>query len=298
VGDDYSKELGVVQTLIAWQTLRSELRSHRDLVVQDWIALLDSGAGERDCVKFLNQHAGFFFCDSSHQLIAISELELGADFRPDFVVTRDLSSFGFSYEFIEIQDPNEQPLKLDGQLSKGLNEALSQITKWDKWLAGNKDTAKKILPSREFLKDDRLVASYTIIIGRRKNQDALLPLRNCYSDNFHWSIQIRSFDYMTETLRERYFAPLPNLASVEMDQVDVGVRNQLVNPFRMAVPSAEWRKVASILEDRHMSAKNAVTFVKLASTNSRLQPFLEAWQNLPEIKRNHYLDQINFIRKL
>lgn len=84
-----------MEPLIPWQTLRTELRSHRDHVVQDWMGLLDSGAGERECVKFLNEHAGFFFCDSSRSLIAISELELGADFRPDFVVTHDFSSFGF-----------------------------------------------------------------------------------------------------------------------------------------------------------------------------------------------------------
>jgi hypothetical protein len=285
-----------METLIPWQTLRTTLRSHHDQVVQDWIELLESGAGERAGMKFLNEHAGFFFCDSSRRLITISEFELGADFRPDFVVTHDFSSFGFSYEFIEIQDPNEQPLKTDGQFSKGLNEAVAQITKWNKWLAGNKDTAKRILPSREFLRDDRLAARYTIIIGRRKNQDSLLALRNYNSDNLN--IQIRSFDYLTETLQERYFAPLPNLASFEMDQVDTVVRNKLVNPFRMAIPSAEWRRVVSTLEDRHMSAKNAATFVNVASANTRLQPFLEAWQDLSEVKRQVYLDEINFIKKL
>jgi hypothetical protein len=138
----------MMEMLIPWQALRTELRSHRDHVVQNWIELLSSGAGERDCVKFLNEHAGFFFCDSSRSLITIAELELGADFRPDFVVTHDFSSLGFSYEFIEVQDPNEQPLKTNGQFSNGLNEAIAQITKWHKWLTGNRDTAKRILPSR------------------------------------------------------------------------------------------------------------------------------------------------------
>lgn len=189
-------------------------------------------------------------------------------------------------------------MKTDGQFSRGLNEAIAHISKWHKWLAGNRDTAKRILPSREFLRDDRLAASYTIITGRRKTKDSLLALRNYHSDNSNLNIQIRSFDYMTENLQERYFAPLPNLASVEMNNVDTVVRNRLVNPFRMAIPSGEWRKVVSTLEDQHMSATNAVTFVSLASTNSRLQSFLEAWQDLPEVKRKFYLDEINFIKNL
>jgi hypothetical protein len=286
-----------MQNLIPWQTLNADLRIHRDQVVRDWVGLLDSVTGEMDCLKFLKQHAGFFFCDSARQLIAISELELGADYRPDFVVACDLSSYGFSYEFIEIQDPNEQPLKQNGQFANGVNEALSQITKWLKWLNGNRDTAKRILPSREFRRHGRLSAKYTIIAGRRKNQDTLLVDRNYHSDNFN-DIQIRSFDHLTEILQERRFAPLPILASAEMDLVEPAVRNNLVNPFRMAIPSAEWRKVADMLEDDHMAAKNATILVGLASTNTRLQPFLKAWQDLPEVKRHFYLDQIDFMANL
>jgi hypothetical protein len=83
-----------------------------------------------------------------------------------------------------------------------------------------------------------------------------------------------------------------------MDQVDAIVRNKLVNPFRMAIPSADWRRVVSTLEDQHMSAKNAATFVSLASTNTRLQPFLEAWQDLSEAKRQFHLDQIDLLKRI
>ena len=83
-----------------------------------------------------------------------------------------------------------------------------------------------------------------------------------------------------------------------MDHVDTVVRNKLVNPFRMATPSAEWRKVVATLEDQHMSAKNATTFVSLTSANARLKPFLDAWQHLPEVNRQFYLDEINCIKNL
>ena len=208
-------------------------------------------------------------------------------------MTCDLSSYGFSYEFIEIQDPNEPPLKQNGQFADGVNEGLSQITKWRRWLDGNRDGAKRVLPSREFRRHGRLSAKYTIIAGRRTDRDRLLIDRNYHSDNFD-DVQIRSFDRLTEILQEHSFAPLPILASAEMDQVELALRNSLVNPFRMAIPSAKRRKAAEILEDDHMSAKNAAILVELAETNTRLQPFLNAWQNLPEAIRQLYFDQIDF----
>jgi hypothetical protein len=143
----------------------------------------------------------------------------------------------------------------------------------------------------------RFSAKYTIIAGRRKSQDRLLTERNYHTDNFD-DLQIRSFDYLTEIVQERYFAPLPNLASVEMDQVSLAVRNELVNPFRMAIPSAEWRKVAAILEDDHMAAKNASILVDLVSANTRLQAFVDAWQELSEERRQVYTEQIYFMANL
>lgn len=282
------------EDLIPWQSLNADLRIHHDHVVRDWVSLLASEPGELACLRFLKEHAALFFSDSARRLIVISELELGADFRPDFVVAHDLSSYGFSYEFIELQDPNEQPLKNNGWYSDGVNEAISQITRWRKWLAGNVDTAKRLLPSREFRRTGRLVAKYTIVAGRRKAEDRLLSDRNYQSDNFD-DISIRSFDYLTDLLQERLFAPVPILASTEMDQVELVLRNRLVNPFRVAIKSSAWRRAAEILEDDHMTAKNAGTLIEMATTNSRLETFLKGWAELPEASRQFYLNQIDKI---
>lgn len=184
-----------------WQVLNTDLRDHRERVVRDWTLLLDDGAGERACLAFLRDHAGFFFCDSARRLMAISELELGADFRPDFVVANDLSSYGLFYEFIEVEDPNENAMNSKAQPSARLNAAISQVQRWRLWLDANRAIAKKVLPSREFWKRDRLAARYTIIIGRRRDADEWSFLRNYYSDQL--GIQIRSFDHLTDTLTER-----------------------------------------------------------------------------------------------
>ncbi len=282
--------------LVPWQVLSSDLRSHRDAVANDWVRLLDSGEGERACVKFLHEHAGFFFCDSGRRLLAISELELGADFRPDFVVATDMSSSGLVYEFIEIEDPNQNPFTLAGQPSARLNGAVNQIIGWDTWIRGNQQLAKKLLPSREFWTHDRLVVRYTIITGRRAQHEKWTHSRNLFSDRV--DVQIRSFDHLTDELLERYFAPFPNLASVEMDNADEFVRNQLVNPFRRAISSAVWREAALKLHDDHMNAKNIDLLVSLASTSDRLAPFLQDWGSLPVEKRSFYINQLKFIQNL
>jgi hypothetical protein len=279
--------------LIPWQILRTDLRAHRDSVVRDWVQLLDDRAGEVACLNFLKNHAGFFFCDSGRRLLAISELELGADFRADFVVADDLSSYGFYYEFIEIEDPNEAPYTSKKQPSARLSGAVSQIMQWRKWLEANRESAKKILPSHEFWTNDNLPAKYTIIIGRRKDMEDWTGLRNQYSNEI--DIRIRSFDQLTEVLQEQPFGPVPNLASGEMDGVESIVRNALVNPFRTAISSAEWRKVAPRLFDYHMAAKNAETLVGLASTNARLVSFLADWEALPAEKRDFYLEQTQWL---
>lgn len=275
--------------LIPWQILRADLRAHRDSVVRDWMQLLDSRAGERACVAFLKDHAGFFFCDSFRRLVAIAEMELGADLRADFVVGFDQSSYGFYYEFIEIEEPDTNPYTEKGQPSARLNGAVSQVMQWQSWLDANREAAKKILPSHEFWTNDRLPIIYTIIIGRRNDAVDYTKLRNYYSDMVN--IQIRSFDHLTEVVQEGVFSPVPILASSEMDAVDPVVRNRLVNPFRTAITSADWRKAAPRLADYHMAAKNAEILVGLTSTNARLEPFLTDWKGFQVDERRFYLEQ-------
>jgi hypothetical protein len=82
-----------------------------------------------------------------------------------------------------------------------------------------------------------------------------------------------------------------------MDSVSQYVRNELVNPFRTAISSADWRKAAPRLVDYHMAAKNAETLVGLASTNARLKPFLVGWNALPPEKRQFYLEQAQWLAK-
>lgn len=275
--------------MIPWQILRTELKIHHKNVVQDWTKLLDSGVGELECLAFLRENAGFFFCNDGRSLVAIAELEFGADFRPDFVVAHDMSSYGFLYEFIEIESPTESAFVSKSAPSARLNSAVGQISQWQLWLQGNREQARKILPSSEFWRRDRLAAAYTIVIGRREDGEDFNHLRNHYADKV--DVQIRSFDYLTERARERTFAPVPILSSVEMDAVDPNLRNELANPFRKAISSGVWRANAPKLSDYHMVARNARTLVNIAQTSDRQASFVKDWEALPEETRNFYIAQ-------
>jgi hypothetical protein len=58
--------------------------------------------------RFLENHAGLFFSDP-RTYIVISNLEMGADLKPDLVVVSDNQSYGFRYELIELESPHDQP---------------------------------------------------------------------------------------------------------------------------------------------------------------------------------------------
>src|SRR5688572_16839666 len=135
--------------IVPWSVLHTDLRKHHRAVIDAWTSLLDTSPGERECLQFIRDHAGFLLCDSWRALIAVAELEFGADLRPDFVVAHDRSSAGFVYELIEIEEPGSKAFVAKGSPSARLSSAVGQIQQWQLWLQGNRDAARKILPSNE-----------------------------------------------------------------------------------------------------------------------------------------------------
>src|SRR5437016_610377 len=99
----------MIAKTVGWFSLNYELAAHYHNVMDDWEQLLDNKSlNESDYLAFLRDHAGFVFNDSCRQLVSISELELGADLRVDFVLANDNSSYGFQYELVELESPHER----------------------------------------------------------------------------------------------------------------------------------------------------------------------------------------------
>lgn len=286
--------MGDIDSFVFWNALRWEKEtSYYYEIIDTWKSMLeDTQLTEHHFLNFLSKNAGFFLHNSDNALISISELELGADYRVDFVVCHDFLSYGFEYEFIEIESPTDAVYTRKGSPSARLIEAYSQIQKWRLWIEANRAEAKRILPSKSFIYFDAPYFKYTIIIGRRKETAEFLHLRNQFGKDVN--IEIRSFDYLTDKLLARqHFSVTPSIQSEDFKQLDFKIRNELANPFAEAFKSSVWREMtrSGILCDSHMIAKNAEVLLSKRTLNDAMNDFLDYWFSLDLKKRQRLLEE-------
>jgi hypothetical protein len=284
---------------VAWDALNSELPEFRKEISASWSAKLDDKTlTERDLLPFLQQHTGFFFCDSRHSLVTIAELELGADRKPDFVRTFDRASYGFIYELIEVESPHVDAYDSRGRPSSALRNAVHQIEQWRMWIESHKDEAKRLFPSKQFHMTGRGEFRYTIIIGRRRDNDASLHTRNHYAHTL--GIEIRTFDYLSDHLQERYFHGVPLTSSAQFDALPIKVKNELANPFTAAYPSRVWRTLTKhpSFSDNHMVAANATLLIQSRQLCDKQHGFLEHWSQLNPAIRNRLIARTKSIENL
>ena len=281
-----------IDNFVYWDALRwNKETSYYYKLIDIWKSMLENTQlREQDYLNFLSRNAGFFFHDGNNTLISISELELGADYRVDFVVCHDRLSYGFEYEFIEIESPTDAVYTKKGLPSAHLIEAYyGQIKKWRLWLDANRAEAKRILPSKSFVYFDAPYFKYTIIIARRKETENFIHLRNEFGKDK--DIEIRSFDYLTDKLLARHFNVTPSIQSEDFKQLDFRIKNDLANPFAEAFKSAVWRKMAksNILCDSHMIAKNAKILLSNRNLNDEINRFLDSWVSVKLTERQRLL---------
>lgn len=268
-----------IEKFIWWQALRTkEISTHYFDVVLKWNELLsDKNNNEPIFLKFLHENAGMFFHDSKRRLISISEFEFGADLRADFVICQDRSSYGFEYEFVEVESPNDSVYTKKGIPSSHLSEAINQIQQWRMWIDANRAEAKRILPSKSFIVADEPAFKYTIIIGRRDQSEDYLHMRNNLGRQL--GIEIRSFDHLTDKLMERRFDATPKLYSSQVNELEFSTKNQLANPFSKSFKSSVWRKMVKSpkFSSHHMISTNAKLILDNRELNDGYDGFLKNW---------------------
>ncbi|HEX8452276.1 MAG TPA: Shedu anti-phage system protein SduA domain-containing protein [Longimicrobium sp.] len=243
-----------------------------------WIAMLaDETLKEEAYQKFLSQHAGFFF---SHALAGTDQLvsakvRLGSDFTTDFVVAKSERSLGVNYTLIEIESPHTSPYTAAGAPSARLNTAVQQILNWKRWMERNREEAKRLFPSKQFIRHDDPNFSYMIVIGRRGRENE--ALRNQYAREV--GITIRSFDYFTDALSSRAFNAFLWISRDIVPTVSAEDNNAYANPFWMAYSDPEWRRIASQGEynESHMVAVNLDLLMRYRSYNADAQRDFEAF---------------------
>jgi antiviral defense system Shedu protein SduA len=221
-----------------WSLLNSKRRGLLEEVAREWEASLeDRKTKELGYHTFLEEHAGLFFSRPVGSYIVISNLEMGADFKPDLVVASDNESYGFRYELIELESPHDQIFTSKGRQSKKLTHALQQVEDWQRWLEKHPDSAKELFPSKAHSLWGDPQISYTVVIGRRNEMLRNNEVRTQKSKKYVCSI--RSFDYITDLLRKNLF--MDTGLFEDNQHLTPDEKNRISSPFFRAMSSAAWK---------------------------------------------------------
>lgn len=277
--------------LINWSLVKSSptYRSIRER----WGEMLNNEVlGEEAYQQFLTEHAGFFFShhSGSEDQLVCSKVRLGSDFTTDFVVAASVRSYGVNYTLVEIESPHSPPYTAAGAPSARLNTAVQQVQDWQRWIERNREEAKRLFPSKQFIRRDDPNFSYMIVIGRRQH------LRGNESKRAHYAralgVSIRSFDYFTDDLLARRFSPFTWITRDIMPDISAQENNDFTNPFYMAYSDPQWRSIAreGEYDVSHMIARNLKLLMRHRRYNVMAQADFEAYlaglddtvKNIPE----------------
>jgi len=228
-----------------WSQLNTERRGLLEEVARAWEALLgDTKVKELAYHNFLEDHAGLFFSNPFGTYIVISNLEMGADLKPDLVIVSDNQSYGFKYELIELESPHDRIFTSKGRQSAKLTHALKQMEDWQLWLQKHPDSAKELLPSKAHSLWGDPQLSYTVVIGRRDEMLRNNEIRIQKSSKYGCSI--RSFDHITDRLRRNLFM---DIGLFEHGQhLPADEMNRISSPFFRAMSSAAWKRYRTSAE--------------------------------------------------
>lgn len=222
-----------------WSLLNKERRGVLEGVARAWERMLRNKRFlESKYHFFLEDHAGLFFSQPFGTYIVVSNIEMGAELKPDLVVVSDNHSYGFKYELIELESPHDRIFTSKGRQSAKLTHALQQLEDWQRWLEKYSQNAKVLFPSKSHSLWGDPQISYTVVIGRRNEMLRNNEVRIQKATKYHCSI--RSFDYLTDRLRQNLFVN-HNLFERGKHLTDEEV-NRIVSPFFRAMSSSSWRQ--------------------------------------------------------
>ena len=275
--------------ILPWSLLDAEARHIVKQFVSSWQKLLrDKDLTEHDYHKFIRDQPAFFFLQRYQ---VVSKPDLGSDYQPDFVVACDQGSYGIHYRFIELETPHALAYNASGNPSARLTHAMQQVLNWKTWIRSNRRQYKKLFPSKYFAAQEFDNLSFCIYIGRRDQSPRLTALRNGIAKEV--GIEIRSFDALIDRVEELSFLDVA-AHSGQIRDLDIVVRNKLVNPFSKAYSWQAWKGM--VLDGEfspvHFSANNVATLLKHRSYNSNLRRFKRIWTDLSEAKKKVYISRI------
>jgi Domain of unknown function (DUF4263) len=137
-----------------------------DSAIAEFLALLESGALERDLQAFLAAHIQFW--NGIVRLTGGSPLyqkvRLGSEHEMDFVYM-DTSSNGAEWHIIEIEPGSARLFNRRGRPTAELTQAIGQVRDWQRWIEINRAYADRLMPGIDHPMGH-------IFIGRRAEIDS------------------------------------------------------------------------------------------------------------------------------
>ncbi|WP_428239510.1 Shedu anti-phage system protein SduA domain-containing protein [Gynuella sp.] len=252
-----------------WSKLNDVKRSVLNQIIFKWENLInDTKSTEHDVHQFISDHASLFFDNPDAPVV--SRLKLGDDYITDLVVMRDNESYGFLYELIELESPNDKMFTSKGIQTSALTEALQQIEDWKRWIGDNLSKAKEIFPSKAFHSTHKPQLKYTIIIGRR--DEVLLNNEKRLQKSHDYGVEIRSYDYLTSRIKNLKVVNFPCFEVPINDwENDISEEelNILISPFRKCLPYARWKRIVKSKKfyTSHMAGWNWKNFISNTPIN-------------------------------
>lgn len=146
----------------------------------------------------------------------------------------------------------------------------AKIRDWKRFLIEEKSWFRKFLPSQTTRVITNTGVNFSIIIGRRTDNQLEIEKRNQIADEMR--ISIRSFDSLTDILRKREFFPSAHLDTEKGDFVE----NQMENPFYKAINDSDWKKFCrNKFNWTHFHKNNYEQILKLREYND----LIKKWKN-------------------
>lgn len=252
--------------LVPWHELNGLRWKYIKPILTRWEKLLDAVRPEEEYHEFIRQYAGLFFGDDNTHIV-LSKIRLGSEFTTDFVTGFGQASMGFIYKFIEIETPQEKPYTKKGKQSERLVWALQQVKNWERWMMEHPSDSGRLFPAACKYTYKPEYASYMVIIGRRSNSKEWLDRRNRLSREY--GVEIRSFDYLTDRLKNRHFDLITNFGTAQCDRMPRYIANRLANPFYEAMTEKQWRVLVREhgYDDCHFVEHNANVLIETRSYN-------------------------------
>ncbi len=164
--------------------------------IHKYLTTIGSATSEEPIQKYFQDHPSLVIGETGGQCRwVIPQKRLGSELVPDFITAR-LDSRGVKWTLVELQSPMSSPYNSKGHLSAQLNEGVSQINEWRRWLEDNLDYARRERAKNGLgLKDISPRCDGLILIGREDDRDEQTRARLKQLALLE-SIDVRSYDWL------------------------------------------------------------------------------------------------------